>query len=483
MLGIELQRKSSVSLSRQLYMEFVGRIADGRLKSGEALPSTRELAVELGVSRNTVCEAYEMLMAEEYIVSRQGAPTRVAHGIGPNIRSVIPGIGPGSPDVRNGRIETGNGVKNLGSGRPAEVDFHTGRPDLKAFPMQRWLKLMYRTSSLLKPEQWGYTDLEGFLPLREEIARWLLRSRGINAAPYEIFITAGTTHALHILSEILFEPPFEILAEDPCHLGMLRAMKIRGYSVVSRPVDEHGLMTSQLGSSMSRLIYVTPSHQFPLGGILPANRRSELIRYAARNNAYIIEDDYDSEFRYGGPPVAPLHTMDPGRVIYAGTFSKILFPGLRIGYIILPGELQDRWRYMRLHSDVQNPLFEQAALAEFMRSRQFDRHLGKMRKLYGQRRKILLDALKAEFGTVPQYWGDAAGLHLAVSFPGSIFNRRFERHCRLNGLIVQTADRHCINKGAHNDKLLLGYGHLEPEDIRKGTSLLRACIESWHGKN
>jgi GntR family transcriptional regulator/MocR family aminotransferase len=171
--------------------------------------------------------------------------------------------------------------------------------------------------------------------------------------------------------------------------------------------------------------------------------------------------------------------MDPGRVIYTGTFSKILFPALRTGYIIMPRELQDRWRYMRIHSDVQNPLFEQAALAEFMRSRQFDRHIGKMRKLYGQRRKILLEAMKEEFGIMPECWGDAAGLHLAVTFPGACFNRRFEGHCRLNGLIVQTVDRHCIIKGTHTDKLILGYGHLEPTNILSGVRLLRTCIESW----
>jgi GntR family transcriptional regulator/MocR family aminotransferase len=204
-----------------------------------------------------------------------------------------------------------------------------------------------------------------------------------------------------------------------------------------------------------------------------------LIRHAADNKAYIIEDDYDSEFRYGGPPVAPLHTLEPARVIYTGTFSKLLFPALRIGYIILPRELQERWRYLRIHSDVQNPLFEQAALAEFMRSRQFERHVGRMRKLYGQKRKFLLNALKEEFGALPECWGDAAGLHMAVSFPGTAFNKQFERHCRLNGLIIQTVDRHCIVKGTHPDKLLLGYGHLAPEEIQRGLSLLHTCIESW----
>jgi GntR family transcriptional regulator/MocR family aminotransferase len=463
-----MQRNSDISLSRQIYNTFRAQILDGRMKSGEALPSTRELAAQLAVSRNTVCEAYDMLLAEAFIESRQGSPTRVAQGVQLDLIH------------RSEKLDRKHSDRvSEKMGRPAfdiKTDFRTGLPDLQKFPMHQWLQLMYKASELLTPAQWGYTGPEGFLPLREEIAAWLFRSRGMDVNPEDVFITAGATHALHLLSEILFTGPCEIIVEDPCHTGMLRALKNRGFKVNPVPVDEHGLRTEYLEGLHSKTVYVTPSHQFPLGGILTAGRRAALIRYAEENRAFILEDDYDSEFRYLGPPVAPLHSMDPGRVVYVGTFSKIIFPSLRIGYVVLPHELQSRWRYLRTHTDVQNPLFEQAALAEFLHSRRFDRHVQQMRKLYGQRRQVLLQALDREFGGNHRIWGDAAGLHMAVEFPGLHFDKSFLDKCKENGLRLQTIETHCIQKGIHTDKLLLGYGHLIPEDIEKGILLLGKII-------
>lgn len=464
MWGIELQRNSDISLSRQIYNTFRTRIIDGRMKSGEALPSTRELAEQLSVSRNTVCEAYDMLLAEAYIESRQGSPTRVAQGIQLDTMHRSAPLGQNhSARVPKKSNKPACGIK---------ADFRTGLPDLHKFPMHQWLKLMYKASEQLTAGQWGYTGPEGLTPLREEIAAWIFRSRGMDVKPEDVFITAGATHALHILSELLFTDPCEIIVEDPCHTGMLRTLKNRGFNTIPVPADEHGLQTECLKGLHSKTVYVTPSHQFPLGGILTAGRRAALIRYAEENRAYIIEDDYDSEFRYIGPPVAPLHSMDPDRVIYVGTFSKIIFPSLRIGYVVLPHELQSRWRYLRIHTDVQNPPFEQAALAEFLHSRRFDRHVQQMRKLYGQRRQVLLQALEREFGRNHRIWGDAAGLHMTVEFPGFHFDRNFLNKCGENGVHLQTIETHCIHKGIHTGKLLLGYGHLTPEEIRAGILLL-----------
>lgn len=464
MLGIELRRNDVMSLSRQIYQAIRHQITEGRMVPDEALPSTRELAVQLAVSRNTVCEAYDMLLAEAYIVSSQGARTRVAQGIHLEKKTSVNETG-----LYQQKTET-----------PFISDFRTGLPDLSRFPIQQWLKIMHKAAEAFGPQQLGYTGPEGLPALREEIARWLFRSRGILVNPQDVFITAGATHALHLLSEQLYKDPFEILVEDPCHTGMLRVMKSRGYKVIPLPVDEHGVITERLVNAGSKIIYVTPSHQFPLGGILPANRRAALIRYAEENQAFIIEDDYDSEFRYTGPTVAPLYTMDPDRVIYVGTFSKILFPALRIGYVILPRSLQERWRYLRIHTDVQNPLFEQAALADFMKSRRFDRHVLKMQKLYGHRRKVLLQALKLESEAMklppPHFSGDAAGLHLAACFPGLCFNSHFAKLCRERGLNIHTVDYHSIEKGVHQDKLLLGYGHLNPEEICTGVKMLCECI-------
>ncbi|MEN6389305.1 MAG: PLP-dependent aminotransferase family protein, partial [Syntrophomonas sp.] len=345
MWGISLQRKSGVTVSRQIYLALRERILSSDLKPGDALPSTRELAKILAVSRNTTCEAYEMLSAEGYLTSRQGAATRVAGDIDFE-------AGPPTADVPPEK-------------RPVQeylVDFRTGQPDLEAFPKHAWLQAMHRGAGALPSRYWGYTGPDGLEELRSEIAAWLLRSRGMKVLPDDIFISSGATQALHLLTDVLYrEGSPHIIVEDPCHSGMLRVLQNRGFRICPVPVDRQGIQTNLLTRLNPGAIYVTPSHQFPLGGILPAGRRTALVRYARQHQQYIIEDDYDSEFRYSGSPVAPLHTLDPQRVIYVGTFSKILFPSIRIGYVILPGSLQAGWRKLRTFNDVQSPPFQQAA--------------------------------------------------------------------------------------------------------------------------
>ncbi|MDF2569752.1 MAG: transcriptional regulator with domain and aminotransferase domain [Sporomusa sp.] len=463
MWGIELKRNSEVSLARQIYQVLRGQMTTGQLKPGEALPATRELAKQLSVSRNTVYEAYDMLSAEGYLVTRQGSQTRVAEGL---------------------RLEKTVSIKEYfnSSAQPAYeylADFRTGQPDLKRFPRHLWLQLMRTATETLPAKQWGYTGPEGLMALREEIAAWLFRSRGFMVQPHDIFITAGATQALHLLAELLSGKEREILVEDPCHVGMLHVLQANGFKVRPIPVDNQGIQTQQLTADDACAVYVTPSHQFPLGGILPAGRRAELIRFARENDLYLIEDDYDSEFRYNGTPVAPLCSMDPERVIYVGTFSKILFPALRIGYVILPSKLQTQWQHLRTHTDVQNPLFEQAALAEYLRTRKFDRHIQKMRRLYGQRRQILIQTLTEVFGQTWSALGDAAGLHIALEFPGQNFDQGFIQHCKKSGIFITPVEYHTICKGTHPDKLLLGYGHLEAEEIRKGIILLHEHINRY----
>lgn len=460
MWGIELRRQGEVSLARQIYQSLCEQMLGGCLKAGEILPSTRELAKQLNVSRNTVYEAYEMLSAEGYTVSRPGAPTRVADGL--YLEKTTSGV----------KLE-----RRLPSFSRCIADFRTGRPDLRRFPMKMWLNLLHTAAEEFLPEAWGYTGPDGLLALREEIAAWLVRSRGIRVQPQDIFITAGATQALSLLADLLICEGREIIVEDPCHMGMLRVLEAKNFKVIPVPVDKDGLQTGYLENKKAIAAYVTPSHQFPLGGVLPAGRRAELVRFARANNLYLIEDDYDSEFRYTGSPVAPLCVMDRQRVIYVGTFSKILFPALRIGYVILPRQLHSRWRHLRTHTDVQNPLFEQAALAEYLRTRKLDRHVQQMRRLYGQRRNILLEQLAEVFAGKWSAWGDAAGLHLALEFKGLCFDQQFVRECKKAGVHVTPADYHSISKGVHLDKLLLGYGHLNEEEICKGIQVLHKVFK------
>lgn len=462
MWGITLDRNSEITLSRQIYQALQKQILRGGLQSGDPLPSTRELAKQLMISRNTACEAYEMLAAEGYIISRQGAPTRVAHQLA--LAAPQPPSSPLPVDYAHASARY-------------QADFRTGLPDLRHFPRHRWLQLVQQAAAQLQPEYWGYSGPEGLITLREQTAAWLLRSKGITVEAQDIYITAGATHALHILAGLLpTESKPEMLVEDPCHLGMLNALQQNKIPIRPVPVDEQGLITTALPSANACAVYVTPSHQFPLGGILPAGRRTALIQYAREQDLHLIEDDYDSEFRYSGSPIAPLYSLDPQRVIYVGTFSKILFPALRIGYVILPRSLRPAWRRLRLYTDVQNPPFEQAALAEFLHTRKLDRHIQSMRRLYGQRRELLLKALTEILGTGWQTVGDAAGLHLSLEYPGKHFDRSFVNACRQHSLRIAAVDDHSIVKGRHLNKLLLGYGHLDAQEIRQGIPLLAQCI-------
>ncbi len=459
MLGIELNRRSELQLWRQIYQALKERMMSGRLKEGDALPSTRELAKELGVSRNTVCEAYELLIAEGFVISSQGAPTRVAEGL-----CVEPAVMP----RHKGKAQV----------QTISVSFRTGKPDLGKFPRYLWRQLLHKASEELPLEFFGYTGPQGLPELRTEISAWLFRSRGLQADSDDIFITAGATHALHLIADLLCREGKNILMEDPCHTGMLQTFISKGCPIVPIPVDGEGMKTDELPKSGGiGALYVTPSHQFPLGGILSASRRAALIRFARENDFYIIEDDYDSEFRYCGAPVAPLHAMDPQRVIYVGTFSKAIFPALRIGYLILPYQLQEHWRDLRTHTDVQNPPFEQAALAEFLRTRKLDRHVQKMRKIYGQRRQALFESLNEAFGSGWASYGDSAGLHTAIDFPGMRFDEEFKKSCLESGVYITPVESHCIEKGRHQSKLLIGYGHLEPDEIRRGIHLLADILK------
>jgi GntR family transcriptional regulator/MocR family aminotransferase len=461
MWGICLDRESELSLRRQIYRELRDQILNGTLQAGETLPSTRELSAGLNVSRSTVCEAYEMLIAEGFTTSSQGAPTRVAEGISIE------------------KASTPIGKIQLSAEPFYPIDFRTGRPDLRLFPRFLWQQMINKALEGMPATQYDYTGAQGSPELRAEIAAWLYRSRGLTVEASDIFITQGATHALHLVAELLAGRGRDILIEDPCHTGMLRTLKSKGCRLIPVPADHSGIQTSQLSDFKFGAVYVTPSHQFPLGGILSASRRADLIRSARENDAYIIEDDYDSEFRFCGEPVAPLLAMEPQRVIYVGTFSKSVYPALRIGYAILPAVLQKQWLQLRTFHDVQNPILEQAAMAMFLRTRKMDRHVQKMRRIYGERRKVLLESFRRTFGQSWQVYGDNSGLHLTVDFPELTFGDDFRKNALDHGINISTVEYHSIVKGLHKTKLLIGYGHLEPEEIRHGVEVLGNYIRDY----
>jgi GntR family transcriptional regulator/MocR family aminotransferase len=452
MWNIILKREKEISLSRQLFYSIKKLILEGKITAGEALPSSRGLAKNLSVSRSTVCEAYDMLITEGFVVSRQGAPTKVKEGLYLE------------------KYHT-KAVTYETSQPSFSTDFKTGQPDVSCFPRYLWNQLLYKSCEKLQDKDLGYFTTAGYEPLREEISQWLFRTRGILAKSQDIFITTGTTQALNLFVQMLSKEGLPFAVEDPCHLGIIEILKNRKIPFLGIPVDENGIRTEQLENRDFSTVYVTPSHQFPLGGILPAERRAELIRLARKQNFYIIEDDYDSEFRYGGAPITPLYSMDCESVLYAGTFSKTMYPALRVGFVVLPPPLHAQWLHLRKYFDVQNPIIEQAALAEFLSQRKLDKYVQKICQLYGEKRQLLLKSILQCFGKEVCLLGDTSGLHLVLQIPGVCFNEGFIAKSQAFGIRVYPIEHYCIRKGNHSDKLMLGYGHLHVDEIHQ--SVLR----------
>lgn len=458
MWGIELQHNSKITLARQIFLSCRQAILLGKMAEDEALPSTRELARELGVARNTVCEAYDMLDIEGFIVRRQGAATRVASGLQ---------------------------LDKQTEQHPKEVDkpctsvrwdFKTGQPDLDAFPWYSWRQYVQQASLEISPTLLAYSSGKGYEPLCEQIADWLLRSRGMEVDPADIFITSGATQALHLLVRLLQQDGKAFALESPSHPAIRQIVENHHIPLLWMPVDEQGAKVEVLYNRSVSAVYVTPSHQFPLGVILPATRRAELIRMARNQDFYIIEDDYDSEFRYTGSPISPLYSMDRSRVIYVGTFSKTLFPALRIGFAVLPPSLHGSWQANRKYLDVQNPVMEQVALHHFLQERKLDRHIQRMRRIYREKRNLLLNAIDQSISHEAIVWGDASGLHTAVQLPGMKLNDSFIQRCYEDGIRLKLVSDYVPKPSTHHDKLLIGYGHLKHDKIVEGVQALGRLI-------
>ncbi len=461
MFGIQINRDSPISISRQIYQTITGAILANQIHAGEALPSSRELAKQLGVARNTVSEAYEMLKAEGYILSRAGSPCRV------NSELFLP--------VQNNRT-TSNCVLNP-LGQKLIYDFRTGIPDLSHFPFHTWNQLQNRLIESIDRGNWLYGSYEGYLPLREEITNWLFRTKGMTVSPEDVFISAGATQTISLVAEILKNQLGEFCLENPCHLGILKILELKNMPYHAIDVDHLGLQTNAMQADKISCVYLTPSHQFPLGFILSAQRRVEIIRLARENEFYILEDDYDGEFRYSGPTISPLYTMDPERVIYVGTFSKSLFPALRIGFVLLPPKLRAKWIELRMYSDIQNPMIEQVVLTEFIKTRKMDRYIRMMNKTYANRQAILIETIRNYFPDNTKIIGEKAGLHIAMQVPGCIFDHKFQLACEEKGIAISPCNSYALGSDKYKDTLLLGYGNICNDNVLNG---VKAIVQQFH---
>ena len=390
-------RKGAGPLRRQIERAVREATRSGRLPAGSVVPSTRVLARDLGVSRGVVVEAYEQLIAEGFLVTRPAAATTVATGVRPASAESAP--------------------------EPCEFircDFRPGLPDLREFPREDWGRAARRAWRAVDSGDLGYADARGATALRVALGHYLARARGVVAAPDQVVICTGFAQGLGVALRALAKHGIRRMAmEDPAHPEVRRIAVDAGMTLARVRVDDQGLITSRLASTGAQAVLVTPAHQFPTGGVLSPDRRRELLAWAEKCRGFVIEDDYDAEYRYDGSPVGALQGLAPERVVYAGSASKILAPGLRLGWLCVPQSLVTAATEAKRFADLGSPVIEQLVYSEFLQSGALDQHLRRTRLLYRRRRDALISTLRHHR---PDWTivGVAAGLHLvAIIRPGT----------------------------------------------------------------
>jgi GntR family transcriptional regulator/MocR family aminotransferase len=454
---IPFERNRRRSYYRQIYEGYRAAILQGRLIPGQRLPSSRALAHELGVSRLPVVNAFEQLLHEGYIVARVGCGSFVA--------SSIPRELPRTPDWEPlkaaGRSATSAA---LPTGRPEQhtslAPFRLSLPALDEFPHKTWMRLVARQARRMTPALMGYGDPAGYPPLRALIADYLRTARAVRADPDQVLIVAGSQMALQLCARALLRAGDEVFVEEPGYPGAKAALTATGATLRPIAVDGDGLVVDQMTPRSRRapVVYVTPSHHYPLGIPMSASRRLELLDWARRHQAWIIEDDYDSEYRFASRPLGALQGMDSGsHVIYVGTFSKVLFPSLRIGYLVAPRRLIDAFRHHRDALDLFSPTLYQMVLADFLAEGHFARHLRRMRGIYQRRRDALVAGIERLMPDALTIVNADAGMHLTASLHERVDDAELARQAAARGINL-TALSACYSRTPARGGLVLGFG-------------------------
>ncbi|HTR36271.1 MAG TPA: PLP-dependent aminotransferase family protein [Bryobacteraceae bacterium] len=476
-VAIVLDRGSSTPFHRQIYEQWQTGILKGRFRRGDKVPSTRELAAALEVSRATAAQAYEQLIAEGYLESAPGSGTFVCRELPEDLLRagrVRDTAVREAPPLRLSRF--GAGLRDdrvYPQARSGVISFTHWRPDLNHFPLAIWRKLMLRRLKTPARELFDYADHSaGHTALRQEIAAYVARSRAVHCSPEQVIIVNGSAQGIDLCARLLLESGDEVAIENPCYQGARGIFTASGARLRPVPVDEDGIVTGELGTR-ARLVYVTPSHQFPTGVSLSLARRLELIEWARRHGATLMEDDYDSEYRYSGPPLPALQGLASGvPVIYIGTFSKVMFPALRIGYVIAPEQLVTTLRRAKWLADRHTALVEQAVLADFIAQGHLERHIRRMRRLYGRRREALIESLERCFGDRAEVRGDAAGMHVLVQFADGGIEERAAK----SGVLLASARGHYLTHPPHGE-FIFGFSSIGERMIREGVRRLAGTAD------
>ncbi|NDJ22300.1 aminotransferase class I/II-fold pyridoxal phosphate-dependent enzyme [Nostoc sp. B(2019)] len=483
---ITINPQAALPLHRQVYEELRQAILLGRLVPGQRLPSTRSLSQSLGISRATVTQSYEQLLSEGYLEATPGSGTFVCHQIPDDLLNTVPIQSTSKVANLSLPLSTyGAGLTNRALFRlpepQAQINFSYGRPAFDRFPIDLWRKLLSRHCRSSADVLDYTTDSMGYRPLREAIASYLARSRAVKCSTEQIIIVGGSQQGLDLITRLLIDRSDWIAVEEPGYLGARRTFLAQGACLFPVSVDESGLLVSNLTTGTIpniKLIYVTPSHQFPTGVILSLPRRLELLAWAQKSGAMIIEDDYDSEYRYGERPIPALQGLDQGNsVIYVGTFSKVLFPALRLGYLVLPHNLVDVFTRAKWLADRQSSLLEQHALTDFITEGHLERHIRRMRSLYDQRRQILVQSLVSHFGEKIKILGENAGMHLIVKINTTLSDEEIIQRAALAGVGIGAAHPYYL-KDSPGSEFVLGYADIDEEQIKAGVHRLAHIVFS-----
>lgn len=476
MTRLKVDKTDPDTAYRQVYRQLRAAILAGEWPPGSRLPSSRQLAEEAGVARITITHAFEQLMAEGFIESRVGAGTFVAAEIPDKGIDAFSGFRPDLTEWgRRVTALTQAAERQPDSTRP-EIDFGFGRSFAEQFPYDVWRRLLGRYLSSDDAMLSRYGSAAGFYPLRQAVADYLVRARDVRCAPDEVVIVSGAQQAIDILARLLLTPGDEVLVETPGYRDAYALFQLHQARLVGLPVDNQGLPVDRIPERcQARLAFVTPSHQFPRGGTMPLARRLALLAWARERSAVIIEDDYDGDLRYEGGSLAALEGLDEdGRVVYLGTFSKVLFPALRLGYLVLPRGLTGPFVQAKELVDRGAPTLTQAAVADFLAEGHFERHLRHLRQLYGAKRAALVGALDEYLGDRVRYSPVAAGLHVMLYANSDLDEARLVRDAAGRGVRVYAGAPYHLEHPAP-PSILLGFSGLDEAEIIEGVRRLAAA--------
>lgn len=475
-------RKEGQELWRWLYAELRSAIIEGRLKSGARLPSTRSLAAQYGLARGTVVAAFQQLQAEGFVTSEVSAGTFVVPApewemISPSKRNSLPLVASRATIAKR----TQNLLKTtffLPASHSIGKAFRGYEPAIDLFPVELWARIAARVYRKAPRSLYGHGDAGGYPPLRRAIAEYVGHSRGVRCSAEQIIVTSGAQQALDLLARVLLDPGNEVWMEDPGYPGASQAFENAGANVIPIPIDAEGIDVARAikSSPAARMVYVTPANQFPLGNIMSAERRVELLSWAARARAWIIEDEYDAEYRYSGKPIASLHSLDrSGSVIYVGTFTKMLFNALRIGFIVVPERLIEAFRIVRSFMDRHAPTLDQAVLTEFINEGHFGQHVKRMRQVYSERSQILAQEANARLSGLLDVEHAQSGMRAVAWIKAGITEMALTRRADQLGLEVVPMSKY-VTKYEQKPALTLGFAGCNASEIKRGVSVLETIL-------